>query len=96
MIRMDQLSEDEIRRYLKPQTHWTAIVGPLLAIASVVGGGIWWAARAPDPADFKKTQSDIVEIRIDGASTKKDVQGLRNDFSEFKLDIKQALQQRRK
>jgi|GEM_PF-4077371 len=96
MMRTDQLSEDEIRRYLRPQTHWTAIVGPILAIASVIGGGIWWAARSPDPADFKKSQNDIFEIRLNQSSTQKDVQGLRDDVSGIKIDLKQLLQQRRK
>lgn len=96
MIRLDQLSEDEMRRYLKPQTHWTAIAGPIIAIVTMVGGGIWWAARAPDPVKVERIQDDIVNIRLNAATTQKDVEGMRKEFSEFKVDIKQILQQRRK
>lgn len=93
---MDQLSEDEIRRYLKPQTHWSAIVGPILAILSMIGGGIWWAARAPDPGKVDKIQNDVFDIRLNQASQQKDVQGLRDDVSSIKVDLKQLLMQRRK
>lgn len=96
MMRTDQLSEDEIRRYLRPQTHWTSIVGPILAILSMVGGGIWWAARSPDPGKVDKIQNDVFDIRLNQASQQKDIQGLRDDVSSIKVDLKQLLMQRRK
>jgi hypothetical protein len=96
MRRLDELSEQEISRYLRPPTPWFSIIGPILAIASVIGGGIWWAARSPDPAEFKKAQSDIVEIRIGQSLTQENVKGLRDDVGSIKTDLKQLLMQRRK
>lgn len=101
MLRMDQLSEDEIRKYLRPHSQWFNIVGPLIAILTVVGGAIWWAARSPDPARVEKIQNDVFDIRLNQATTQKDVQGLahdqagiRDDVSAIKVDLKQLLQRR--
>ena len=96
MIRRDQLSEDEVRAYLRPHTPWFSIVGPLLAIGSVVGGGIWWAAKAPDPAEFKRVQDNVAEIRTGQALTQQRVDGLRDDVSGIKVKLDQLLMQRRK
>lgn len=94
--RPDELSHDEIRAYLKPHTSWLSVLAPMLAIATVAGGWVWWAARTPDPARVEKIQNDIVDIRLNAATTQRDVQGLREDVSSIKVDLRQLLMQRRK
>lgn len=82
------MTDDEVRRYLKPKQHW----GALIASVILVGGTVWGVteylhSRASND-DTKALQSDVFKVRLDQETLKGDVKaiGVRLESIDKKLD----------
>jgi len=60
-----------------------AVLSPIVTILTIIGGAIWWAARAPDPSKFDKLQTDMFDLRMEQGLTKMRVQGIQDSVQRI-------------
>jgi hypothetical protein len=70
------VTDDEIRRMLKPKTHWGAIVTTAIAVAGAVWGVTQYLGDIPKRPEFQEVRTDVTRLRLDQETMKGDVKAI--------------------
>lgn len=70
------MTDDDIKRYLKPRTHWGAIVTTALAVAGAVWGATQYLGDIPKRPEFNETAKNVTQLRLDQETMKGDVKAI--------------------
>lgn len=70
------MTDDELRRFLKPKTHWGAVVGTAILVAGAVWGGTEYLHSRASSDDTKALQSDVFKVRLDQETVKGDIKAI--------------------
>jgi hypothetical protein len=91
------MTDEELKRFLKPKTHWGAVVTVAIAVAGAVWGGTEYLHSRASSDDTKALQSDVFKVRLDQETLKGDVKaiGVRLESIDKKLDVASDPKRRR-
>jgi hypothetical protein len=79
------VTDDELRKYLKPKTHWGAVVTVAISVAGAVWGGTEYLHSRASEDETKSLQSDVFKVRLDMETVKGDQRAIKVQMdSEFK------------
>lgn len=70
------MTEDELRTYLKPKSHWGAIVTTAIAVAGAVWGVTQYLGDIPKRPEFDEVRRDVTHLRLDSETTKGDIKAI--------------------
>jgi hypothetical protein len=70
------MTDDEIRHFLKPRTHWGAIIGTAIAVGGAAWGGSAWLHSRAGTDDVKVLTNNSFQQRLDMESLKGDLKAI--------------------
>lgn len=70
------MTDDELKSYLKPKTHWGAIVTTAIAVAGAVWGVTQYLGDIPKRPEFNEVRTDVTKLRLDQEVMKGDVKAI--------------------
>jgi hypothetical protein len=85
------VTDDELKRFLKPKTHWGAVVGTAIVVAGAVWSGTTWLHTRASADDTKALQSDVFKVRLDQETVKGDVKAINVRLDEGFRAVNQKL-----
>lgn len=83
------MTDDEVKKYLKPHTNWLALGGFLLAALGAAAALGKWVFTAPTKEDYTGLEVRTKTVELDHAVLKANVDGMRSDLSEVKSATKE-------
>lgn len=85
------MTDDELRQYLKPKTHWGALIGTGIAVAGAVWAGTEYLHSRASSDDTKTLQTDVFKVRLDQETIKGDVKAINIRVEEGFKQMNQKL-----
>lgn len=76
------MTDDELKAYLKPRSHWGAIVTTAIAIGTTVWGITQYLGDIPKRPEFNEVRSDGTHMRLDMEVLKGDVKAVKVQLDE--------------
>lgn len=70
------MTDDEIKRFLRPRTHWGAIVTTAIAVAGAVWGVTQYLGDIPKRPEFNETAKNVTQLRLDQETVKGDIKAI--------------------
>ncbi len=70
------MTDAELKSYLKPKTHWGAIVTTALAVAAAVWGATQYLGDIPKRPEFNEVRVDSTHMRLDLETVKGDMKAM--------------------
>lgn len=95
------MTDDDLRNFLKPRTHWGAIIGTSIVVAGAIWGATEFLHSRASADDTKALQSDVFKVRLDQETVKGDVKAINVRLDEgfksigAKLDAQNDQKRRR-
>ena len=59
------MTDEQIRDLIKPRTHWGAILGTAIAVASAVWAATSWLQNRADKSAVDRVNDDLIRVRIE-------------------------------
>lgn len=85
------MTDEELRRFLKPKAHWGAII----TVAVLAGGAVWASTEflhsRASADDTKKLQNDVFEVKLNVAVQAGDMKAMHIEMSKGFEAIKEKL-----
>lgn len=85
------MTDEELRRFLKPRTHWGAIITTAIAVAGAVWGATQYLGDIPKRPEFQEVRKDVTSLRLDQETMKGDVKAINVRLEEGFKSINQKL-----
>lgn len=70
------MTDAELQKYLKPRTHYGAMVTVALAVAGAVWGVTQYLGDIPKRPEFNETAKNVTQLRLDQETMKGDVKAI--------------------
>src|SRR5678809_458622 len=67
-IRDSCMTDEEVRTYLRPRSHWKEIIGTAIAVAGAVWGSTAWLHSRASSEDTKALQNGVFKLRLGGGT----------------------------
>lgn len=82
------MTDEELRRFLKPKQHWGAVITVAILVAGTVWAGTEFLHSRASNDDTKKLQNDVFEVKLNVAVQAGDIKaiGVRLESIDKKLD----------
>lgn len=85
------MTDEDLKNYLKPRTHYGAIVTTALAVAGAVWGVTQYLGDIPKRPEFNETAKNVTQLRLDQETMKGDVRAINIRLDEGFKSINQKL-----
>ena len=70
------MTDDDLKRYLKPKTHWGAIVTTAIAVGTTIWGITQYLGDIPKRPEFNEVSTNVTRLRLDQETVKGDVKAI--------------------
>jgi hypothetical protein len=85
------VTDDELRHFLKPKTHWGAIITVAIAVGGTVWGITQYLGDIPKRPEFHEVSNDVTRLRLDQEVMKGDVKAINIRLEEGFKSMNQKL-----